>query len=181
MYPIRHLIDPPTSNPPPRGQPQPPVVGIDPNASLFTPPVLPHSTSAAGPLTGTAPASAPAASPSPASFSHPSSSINANTTSQPPQQQQQLQQQLQQQQQQQPPQPQLPTSLYQCAHCLRRYSRPEHLQVNTHRLQAVCCLHITDEDDALETYSNPYSREALRLRCASSNMLSKTHHSSPET
>ncbi|KAK4672909.1 hypothetical protein QC763_107150 [Podospora pseudopauciseta] len=126
MYPIRHLIDPPTSNPPPRGQPQPPVVGIDPNASLFTPPVLPHSTSAAGPLTGTAPASAPAASPSPASFSHPSNSINANTTSQPPQQQQQ----------QQPPQPQLPTSLYQCAHCLRRYSRPEHLQrhIATHTL-----------------------------------------------
>ncbi|KAK4181650.1 putative transcription factor [Triangularia setosa] len=117
MYPIRHLIDPPTSNPTPHGQPQS-VVGIDSNASLFAPPVLPHSTSAAGPSTSTAPASAPAASPSPASLSHPSSSANAITTSQPQQQ------------------PQLPASLYQCAHCLRRYSRPEHLQrhIATHTL-----------------------------------------------
>ncbi|KAK0667582.1 putative transcription factor [Cercophora samala] len=124
MYPIRHLIDPPTSNPPPPSGPPQPVVGIiDSNASLFAPPVHPHhSTSAAGQRTGTAPASAPAASPSPASFSQPSSSANANPISQ--------------SQQQQPPQPQLPASLYQCAHCLRRYSRPEHLQrhIATHTL-----------------------------------------------
>ncbi|KAK4199140.1 putative transcription factor [Triangularia verruculosa] len=111
MYPIRKLIDPPINNSVPlHGQSQ----------SVVAPPSLPLSTSAAGPLTGTALGSAPASFPHP-----PDSAASANSSH------------LQQPQQSQLRAPHDKTlSLYQCAHCLRRYSRPEHLQrhIATHTL-----------------------------------------------